>query len=479
MGPTEVVIALLVGACALVAVAVAYRSWRGASGRVRGLESRLQSRLEQVEARDERLTRREATLESKVRTLELRESNFLERERTLTARSAEIDDALIAQRKRLEEIADLTADEARQALVDQVEAEARADALVYVRDVEARAREEAERRARQIVATAIQRVAVDTTATGTVSDVTLPDEALKGRIIGRDGRNVRAFEQITGANLVIDDTPGVVLVSCFDPLRREVARITLAALVEDGRGRINPARIEEEHDRAKDRVDTEVAQAGRDACEEADVPGVSEELVKLLGQLTYRTSYGQNVLRHAVETAHFAGVMADELGMDGTLARRCGLLHDIGKALTHRVQGSHARIGAEIAGRLGEPTSVCHAIEAHHNEVEPRTVEAVLTQAADAISASRPGARRDAHEQFVTRLRRIEELCGSCDGVAAVHAMQAGREVRVMVRPDTVDDAAARTLARELAGRIEDELAYPGQITITVIRELRATEIAH
>jgi ribonuclease Y len=377
----------------------------------------------------------------------------------------------------MEEVAEYTAEEARHALIAGVEEEARRDALVLVRDMENRAREEAERRAREIIATAVQRVAVETSGALSVSLVTLPDDDMKGRIIGRDGRNIRTFEQITGVNLVVDDTPESVLLSCFNPIRREIARLTLSGLIADGR--IHPAAIEAEHKRATARVGEQVLRAGQDAVEEARVSGLHPDLIRLLGELHFRTSYGQNVLRHCVETAHIGGSIAEELGMSPELVRRCGLLHDVGKALTHQVSGSHAAVGAEVARRLGEPMVVCHAVEAHHGEIELRSIEAVLTQAADAISAARPGARRDAHEQYITRLRRIEQLCGSHEGVERVYAMQAGRDVRVMVRPEIVSDEAARALAAELAGHIEAELQYPGQIAITVVREVRATEIAH
>lgn len=477
---TAVALLLLAAVCLVgvtYAAVITLRARRRTKVHVaRERESTLAERLEQVERRDERLTRREETLEAKAQTLEMREANLLERERGVAAERAELDDTLAVQRKHLEEIADYTLDEARQALIEQAEADARRDAQVLARDVEAHAREEAERRAREIVASAVQRVAVDTTSATTTALVSLPDEDYKGRIIGRDGRNIRAFEQLTGADLVVDDTPDAVVVSCFDPFRRETARVTLERLVADGR--IHPAAIESEHARATAHVEEETLRNGRSAADEAGVEDLPPEVIRLLGELTYRTSYGQNVLRHSVETAALADLMAGELGVDAGLARRCGLLHDVGKALTHKVSGSHARVGAEVLRRLDESEAVCHAVAAHHNEVKPESVAAVLTQAADACSAARPGARCDAHEHYITRLRRIEELCAEMEGVQKVHAMQAGRDVRVMVSPDEVDDAAARALARDLAGRIENELAYPGQITITVVRELRASETA-
>ena len=480
MTPSQTLIVLLVLlaliAAVLTALLLRLRARTDASAATEAF-ARLERHEAQLDDRDERLTRRETTLETKAQTLELREGNLLERERSLEALRAEVDDLQIAQRKRLEEIADYTAEEARQALLAAAEDDARHEAMILVRDLENRAREEGMQRARRIVATAIQRVAAEVTASATVSSVHLADDDMKGRIIGREGRNVRAFEQITGVNVVIDDSPGVVTLSSFDPVRREVARLALERLVQDGR--IHPSSIESAYEHARERVGVAIGEAGNAAVEEARVTGLVPDLVRLLGQLHYRTSYGQNVLAHSVETALIAGMMASELGTDPALARRCGLLHDIGKALTHEVEGSHACIGAAVAERLSEPAPVQHAIAAHHGEVEPRSVEAVLTQAADAVSASRPGARKHVHEQYITRLRRIEELCGGFAGVEKVYAMQSGRDVRVIVCPDQVDDARARILAKELAGCIESELAYPGQIRVTVIRELRAHGTAH
>jgi ribonuclease Y len=310
-----------------------------------------------------------------------------------------------------------------------------------------------------------------------VSVLHLPSDDMKGRIIGREGRNIRAFETVTGVNVIIDDTPEAVLLSCFDPVRREVGRITLEKLVLDGR--IHPHRIEEIYERSVAEVEQLCARAGEDALVEVGITSIHPELVALLGQLRYRTSYGQNVLKHLIESAHLAGIMASELRLDATLLKRCALLHDIGKALTHEAQGSHAMIGAEIARKYGENDDVVHAIEAHHNEVEVRTIEAVLTQAADAISGSRPGARRESLESYVQRLERLEQIASSYDGVEKVFAMQAGREVRVMVLPDQIDDIQAQVIARDIAKQIEEELVYPGQIRVTVVRESRATELAH
>jgi len=439
-------------------------------------ESEARNRLLEVQRREERLLVREEAIEGKLITLDRRESGLEEREAAADATRRELDQSMEEQRRRLEQIATMTAVEAKSLLMKQVEEEAKRDAMGLVRDLEQHAREEAERRARKIVTLAIQRVASEQTSESTVAVLPLPSDDMKGRIIGREGRNIRAFEAVTGVNLIIDDTPEAVLLSCFDPVRREVGRITLEKLVSDGR--IHPARIEETYDRAKIEVESEVRRAGEDACIEVGITDLHPELVRVLGRLKYRTSYGQNVLRHLIETAHLAGIMASELGIDVQLSKRCGFLHDIGKALTHEVEGSHAIIGAELARRLKERPEVVHAIEAHHGEVEQRTVEAVLCQAADAISGGRPGARRETLESYVKRLERLEEIAVSYPGVDKVFAMQAGREVRIMVKPDDVDDVAAQVLARDVAKRVEQELQYPGQIKITVVRELRSVEYA-
>ena len=338
------------------------------------------------------------------------------------------------------------------------------------------AQKEGNKRARKIVTLAIQRIASEQTSESVVSVLHLPGDEMKGRIIGREGRNIRAFESVTGVNLIIDDTPEAVLLSCFDPVRREVGRLTLERLVLDGR--IHPQRIEEAYERSKAEIEALCVRAGEDALIDVGITDMHPELTNLLGRLRYRTSYGQNVLKHLIESAHIAGMMGSELGMDPVLMKRCTLLHDIGKALTHEVQGSHALIGAEIARKYGEPEDVVHAIEAHHNEVEVRTVEAVLTQAADAISGGRPGARRESLEAYVKRLERLEQIALAQDGVEKVFAMQAGREIRVMVKPGDVDDIQAQVIARDVAKQVEDELTYPGQIRVTVIRESRAIEFA-
>ncbi|HKS98690.1 MAG TPA: ribonuclease Y, partial [Rugosimonospora sp.] len=388
----------------------------------------------------------------------------------------EVTAAAETQRRELERVAGLTADAARTELMETIEAQAKRDAVLLVRDIEADARATGESRARQVVVEAIQRVASEQTAESVVSVLHLPSDEMKGRIIGREGRNIRAFESVTGVNLIIDDTPEAVLLSCFDPVRREIGRLTLEKLVLDGR--IHPHRIEEVFDLAKQEVERLCHRAAEDALVEVGITDMHPELTILLGRLRYRTSYGQNVLKHLVETAHISGIMAAELGLDATLIKRCAFLHDIGKALTHEVEGSHALIGADLARKYGEPDEVVHAIEAHHNEVPPQTIEAVLTQASDACSGGRPGARRESLEAYVKRLERIEEIAGGKTGVEKVFAMQAGREIRVMVKPEDVDDIGAAILARDVAKQIEEELTYPGQIRVTVVRESRITEIA-
>ena len=377
----------------------------------------------------------------------------------------------------LEQVAQLTTEAAREELLHTIEHAAKREAALTVRQLEAEARELGEQRARSIVADAVQRVASEQTAESVVSVLHLPNDDMKGRIIGREGRNIRAFESLTGVNVVIDDTPEAVLLSCFDPVRREVGRRTLEALVLDGR--IQPQRIEELYERSKAEVETGMVRAGEDALLQVGITDVHPDLVALLGRLRYRTSYGQNVLKHLIETAHIAGMMAAELRLDPATTKRGAFFHDIGKALGHEVEGSHASIGADLARRYGEADEVVHAIEAHHGEVAAETIEAVLTQASDSCSGGRPGARRESLESYVQRLHRIEEIASTRPGVDKVFAMQAGREVRVMVLPDEVDDLGALVLAREVAKQIEDELTYPGQIRVTVVRESRATEIAH
>ncbi|RBQ14756.1 ribonuclease Y [Spongiactinospora rosea] len=442
----------------------------------RVLKSELKEFRADLERRENRLAEREQRLDEEARRQAERGRKLAETETELADRREDLLQIEDERRAILERVSGLTAEQAKNELVKEIENQAKREAVLLIREIESEARKEAEKRACKIVTLAVQRVATEQTAESVVSVLHLPGDEMKGRIIGREGRNIRAFESTTGVNLIIDDTPEAVLLSCFDPVRRETARLTLEKLVLDGR--IHPQRIEEAHERSRAEVQDLCVRAGEDALVELGITDMHPELVTLLGQLRYRTSYGQNVLKHLVESAHIAGIMAVELGMDPKLLKRCTVLHDIGKALTHEVEGSHALIGAEIARRYGEHEDVVHAIEAHHNEVEVRTVEAVLTQAADAISGSRPGARRESLEAYVKRLERLEQIAQSFDGVEKVFAMQAGREIRVMVKPDTVDDIQTQVIARDVAKQIEEELTYPGQIRITVVRESRSTEFA-
>jgi ribonucrease Y len=429
-----------------------------------------------LERRERRLGEREERLDAEARTLEDRALELGELEQELDRKKAELLDIEADRRASLERVAGLTAERARAELIATIENDAKLRGAIIARDIEREAHETGEARARRILTTVIQRLASEQTAESVVSVLHLPGDEMKGRIIGREGRNIRAFEQITGVNLIIDDTPEAVLLSCFDPVRRETARLALQELVFDGR--IHPSRIEEAYERSTAEVERQCKRAGEDALVEVGITEMHPELVHTLGQLRYRTSYGQNVLKHLLESSFIAGMMADELGLDRALCMRAALLHDVGKAMTHLAEGSHAIVGAELARRLGESDDVVHAIEAHHNEVEPRTVEAVLTQAADAISGGRPGARRESLEAYVKRLERLEEIAMEKSGVEKVFAMQAGREVRVMVLPDAVDDIQAQILARDIAKQVEEELTYPGQIRVTVIRESRSTEVA-
>ncbi len=478
IGIVELVVGVLavVAAMSVVTVVVLLQHRSRAAEREHDLHTDLQEQRQDIERREHRLGEREERLDLELRHLEERSGQLAELESELESRRAELDGLEDERRRLLERLAGLTAEEARRQLMESVESEARRSAAILARDIEKTAQEEAETRARRILSTVIQRLASDQTTESVVASVRLPSEDMKGRVIGREGRNIRAFEQVTGVNLIVDETPDAVLLSCFDPVRREVARLTLEELLADGR--IHPTRIEEVHQRCESEVERLCLRAGEDAALEVGITDLHPELVATMGRLKYRTSYGQNVLRHLVESAHAAGLLADELGLDRPLLMRGAFLHDIGKALTHESEGSHAMVGAELARRYGEHEDVVHAIEAHHNEVEPRTVEAVITQAADAISGGRPGARRESLEAYVERMHKLEELAQTHDGVAKVFAMQAGRDVRVMVKPDVVDDVAAQVLARDIAKQFEQELTYPGQIKVTVVRESRATEIA-
>jgi ribonucrease Y len=449
---------------------------RDADEELRAVREEARDLRADLERREARLAEREARLDTEFGKLEERSTALDKTRQDLDSRRADLERLDEERRTVLEQAAGLTADQAKAELVAGIQNQAKREAALLVRETENAARRDGEQRARRIVTLAIQRVASEQTSESVVSVLHLPGDEMKGRIIGREGRNIRAFESVTGVNLIIDDTPEAVLLSCFDPVRREVGRLTLERLVLDGR--IHPQRIEEAYERSKGEVEQLCVRAGEDALVELSLTDMHPELVTLLGRLRYRTSYGQNVLRHLVESAHIAGMMASELGMDPGLLKRCTVLHDIGKALTHEVEGSHALIGAEIARRYGESADVVHAVEAHHNEVEVRTVEAVLTQAADAISGGRPGARRESLEAYVKRLERLEQIATAQPGVEKVFAMQAGREIRVMVKPERVDDIQAQVIARDVAKQVEEELTYPGQIRVTVVRESRATEFA-
>ena len=445
-------------------------------GMRREAEQEVRSRREEMKRSEQRLTQKEEAIEKKLADVETRATEMDDRDKKLQKVRQQLEQAAEQHRQQLEAVARMTSQEAREALVTQVVDEAKRQAMATVREIENRAREEGEERARKIVTIAIQRVASEQTAESTVSVFSLPSEDMKGRIIGREGRNIRAFEAVTGVNLIIDDTPEAVVLSCFDPVRRETARMTLEKLVSDGR--IHPARIEETYERSKKDIDERIKRAGEEAVMEVGVTDMHPDLVKLLGRLQFRTSYGQNVLKHLVESAHIAGSIAAELGLDQRIPKRGALLHDIGKAVTHEIEGSHAIIGAEIARRLREAPEVVHCIESHHGEVEQRTIEAVLAQIADGISGGRPGARRESLETYIKRLERLEEICSSYPGVEKTYAMQAGREVRVMVKPGDIDDLQAQVMARDIAKQVEEELQYPGQIKITVVREIRAVEFA-
>lgn len=429
----------------------------------------LQAQDQQLNQRREKLDRRFDQLESRSRNLDQREKRVLKLEQDA--------EQIQAQRTaELQRVANMSQDEARGLLLRQVEEAARQDMARIIREVEGEAREEGDRRAREIIGMAIQRCATDQVSDVVVSAVPLPSEEMKGRIIGRQGRNIRAIEQITGVDIIVDDTPDAVLLSCFDPVRREVARLSLLKLIHDGR--IHPARIEKVVRKTEEELDQVMREAGEQAAYDAGVPGLHPEVIKLLGRMKYRTSYGQNVLAHSVETAHIAAMMASELHADVEIARAAALLHDLGKSVSHEVEGPHALIGAEIAKRYGLPPKVVNAIASHHHEEEQLSVEAVLTEAADAISGARPGARRETLELYMKRIKALENVANGFSGVSESYAIQAGREIRIIVKPDEVDDLAIIQMSHDIAKKIEESLEYPGQIKVTVIREMRATDIA-
>jgi ribonuclease Y len=436
----------------------------------------LRQREEQLERNAERSQSLERSLDRRADELERRARDLDTRATEIEAERAEVDRLRDEHTRALERVAGLSAGQAKQALLKDVEDQARHDSARIIRQVEEETKRDAERRVRSILSVAMQRLAASHAAETTVSVVQLPSDDMKGRIIGREGRNIRALENLTGVDFIIDDTPNAVVLSAFDGVRREIARMTLEKLLQDGR--IHPARIEETYYQAKSELEGHIVELGEAAVFEADVHGLDPELTKLLGRLRFRTSYGQNVLAHSVECAQLAAMMAHELGASAKTARRAALLHDIGKAVSHEVEGPHALVGGDLVRRHGEPEAVAHAMEAHHNEVEPQTVEAVIVQAADALSGARPGARGESLEQYVKRLRDLEHIATRHTGVDKVYAMQAGREIRVIVAPDHIDDDGAIALSRDIAREIEKELEYPGQIKVTVIRESRATDYA-
>ncbi len=436
----------------------------------------VKERRSEISRQENRLHQKEATLDKKTDALEQKEANLSLKMKELDEEKDKLTELQGQERKKLEELSGLSAEEAKEYLLKNIESEVRHEAAIMVKDIEQEAKENADARAREIIGYAIQKCAADQVAETTVSVVALPNDEMKGRIIGREGRNIRALETLTGIDLIIDDTPEAVILSGFDPVRREIARITLEKLIVDGR--IHPARIEETVERAKKEIEKTIKQAGEQATFDTNVQGLHPEIVKLLGKLRYRTSYGQNVLMHSTEVSYLSGLMAAELGADVTIAKRAGLLHDLGKAVDHEVEGSHVAIGVDIARKYGESFDVCHAIEAHHGDVQPQTLIACIVQAADAISAARPGARKENIENYIKRLQKLEEIANSFEGVDKSYAIQAGREIRIMVKPEVLSDEGMVLVARDIVKRIESELEYPGQIKVNLIRETRASDVA-
>ncbi len=440
------------------------------------LEEEIRQRRGEVQKQESRIIQKEENLDRKEETLERKERDFDKREQQMDEKEQELSDLLQKQMEELQKVSGLSVEEAKRILLEETEKQIKAEKAAIIREEEAKAKEESVKKARELLTYAVQKCAADHTSETTVSIVNLPNDDMKGRIIGREGRNIKALETLTGIDLIIDDTPEAVILSGFDPLRREVAKIALEKLIEDGR--IHPAKIEEMVEKAKEEVEATIKAEGERATLETGVIGLNPDLVKLIGKLKYRTSYGQNVLNHSIEVSNLARIMAEELGLDPKRARRAGLLHDIGKALDHDMEGTHVQIGVDVLKKYKENPLVINAVEAHHGDVEPQTLEAVLVQAADAISASRPGARRETLEAYIKRLEQLEEIADSFDGVEKSFAIQAGREVRIIVKPEKVSDAEMTLMARDIAKKVEDEMDYPGQIKVNVIRESRVIDYA-
>ncbi|MDD6042509.1 MAG: ribonuclease Y [Eubacteriaceae bacterium] len=433
-------------------------------------------RRAEIQRAEKRLAQKEESVDRKLENIDRKVENISRQEAELQEKRKELDNFLAKQIEELEKISGLTAEEAKQLLLAEIEKDVRHDASVMIKDIETKAKEEADKRAKEIISGAIQRCAADHVAESTVSVVALPNDEMKGRIIGREGRNIRAIETMTGVDLIIDDTPEAVIISGFDPVRREIARVALEKLIVDGR--IHPARIEEMVEKAQKEVNAIIKAEGEQATFEVGIHNLHPELVKLLGRLKYRTSYGQNVLKHSVEVAHLAGLMAGELGMDTKLAKRAGLLHDIGKALDHEYEGTHVDIGIEVLKKYKESDAVINGMAAHHGDYEPKSMEAVLIAAADALSAARPGARRETLDAYIKRLEKLEEIANTTPGVDKSFAIQAGREIRIIAKPEEVNDEGIALLAREISQKIESELEYPGQIKVNVVRETKAVDYA-
>ena len=440
------------------------------------LDKEIKERRGEIKVQEKRIMQKEEALEKRSESYERKEKELEKKHNQIDLRKQELDEVVQKQMQELQRIAELTVDEAKNQLLNEVEKQIKKEKATLIRELEEKAKEDANKNAREIISYAIQKCAADHTSETTVSIVSLPNDDMKGRIIGREGRNIKALETLTGIDLIIDDTPEAVIISGFDPLRREVAKLALEKLIDDGR--IHPAKIEEMVEKAKEEIAERIKEEGERALLETGVVGLNPDLVKLIGKLRYRTSYGQNVLNHSIEVSNLARIMAEELGIDSKIARRAGLLHDIGKALDHDMEGTHVQIGVDVLKKYKENDLIINAVEAHHGDVEPKTIDAILVQAADAISASRPGARRETLEAYIKRLEKLEEIADSFDGVEKSFAIQAGREVRIIVKPDKIDDNEMTLMARDIAKRVETEMEYPGQIKVNLIRETRVIEYA-